>query len=173
VGKDYLASILVKEHNAVRLSFSDEVRNLAQVMFPWFNAYMPDEQKDKVYEHPNNTTGATGRDIILVAGKVREVDSKYFVRAFIKNQMPAVIANPERLYVITDFRTEDEYEELLKPLDVPIIKVERKSGLAPHPFEEYIRGFNDFHATFNNCLDGTGPFLDFFKHFAEQKGVTY
>jgi hypothetical protein len=140
-----------------RLSFSDEVRHLAQNIFPWFNAF-DDTQKEKVYDHPNNTMKVTGRDILLTTGKVRDVDGQYFARAFLKNQMPKVLANPGCLYIITDFRTPEEFQQVIQPFKVPTIKVMRQVDEALYPpqaFEEYIRRFTSDYVYDNNYGDGS------------------
>lgn len=174
-GKDYLTKGLIEEFGAIRVSFSDEVRRTAALLFPWFPAFdISDDEKDQVFVHPYNTQNATARDILLMAGKVRDVDGRYFVRNFIDNQFVNVLANPDKLYVITDFRTRDEYEGFLEIMKVPTIKILKdvdKDKYPDHPFEDYIRAFNKQQAAFFNSLPGTKAFVEFFKVFAQENGV--
>lgn len=172
-GKDYLTKALVDKYGAKRLAFGDEVRELAMEIFPWFNAYMEDDQKEQVYPHPMNNKNATGRDVLITVGKVREVDDFYFLRRFIENRLEEVVKNPDRLFIITDFRTPSEYSDFLQPLQIPIIKIIRDSDLPTHPFETFIKDFNGADAVFHNSLEGTEAFVDFFGHFARQKGVKF
>ncbi len=170
-GKDYLTNHLVNKYGAKRMAFGDEVRVLAQQLHPWFNAYMDDDQKDSAYSHPINTNGLTGREIILSVAKVREVDSKYFVRSFIKNQLQSAIDNPTQLHVITDLRVmKDEYYDFLKPLNIPVIKIERNTGLPVHPFEVDIRDFRGDY-TFLNYYDGVELFDASFLRFAKDERI--
>jgi dephospho-CoA kinase len=41
-GKDYLASYLIKNHGVARFSFSDQLKRLAQLIYPWLELdYLP------------------------------------------------------------------------------------------------------------------------------------
>lgn len=171
VGKDYLAQALVERHGAKRLSFSDEVRDLAQTVFSWFDAYMPDEQKDKTYEAPENFHRVTGRDILLHAGRARDIDPEYFVRRFVANQLKSVYENPDVLHIITDFRTPDEYNSFLKPMGVPIIKIVRMGGPPTSEFEMYIKEFPHYDWVYKNAHIGPDEFLSRFKVFAGDKSL--
>lgn len=172
-GKDYLTSSLIERYGATRLAFGDEVRELAQEIFPWYNAYMPDDDKDKLYIHPNNNKKVTGRDILITVGKARDVDDYYFLRRFIEKRLLDVIANPNRLFVITDFRTKTEHQDFLSPLQIPTLKIVRDvPGLETHPFEVFIRDFQDT-TIFNNNTEGSEAFLKFFPIFAKSKGVQF
>lgn len=167
-GKDYFADLLTKEYDAVRLSFSDEVRHLTVQTFPWMPFNFEPAIKDNPFDHPRNPNAKTPRDIWLLLGKVRDVDPDYFVHAFEeRNKIPLQQMNRiDRLYVITDFRTPQEYA-FLKKHKIPIIKIERedRSGIEPDAFEQYVRDFTDYNAKFTNRMNGTAEFNKFFKNF--------
>lgn len=164
-GKDFLTQHLIKTVGAKRLSFSDEVRNLAHTLHPWFDAF-DEYHKDKVYPAPENVLGLTGRDILLSAGRVRDVDPAWFVKRFVASQLPQVIANPNRLHVITDFRTPDEYSGFLQPNGIPIMKITRDVEIEPHPFEEWIRNFNA-PFNFHNDQDDTNNLTNFMESISQ------
>jgi hypothetical protein len=162
-GKDYLAKVLINELGAKRLSFSDEVRNLAMKVFPWFDAY-DDSQKDKVYDHPYNVGKKTGRDILLLVGRVRDVDGSYFARSFLENQLKAAVEDRNQLYVITDFRTPEEHKLVIEPFNIPTIKVYRyvdPKEFPPQEFEEYIRNYKAEFGFLNE--DGQEPEVNIVK----------
>ena len=163
-GKDYLCNHLVENHGAVRLSFSDEVRRLAVQIFPWLPFDFDPAVKDKPYLHPKNPMGLTPRDIWLLVGKVREVTPTYFVDAFYRHQYYDI--DTDKLHIITDFRTADEWD-FLQRSGIPVIKIERESreGLIPNAFEEFVRRFKEYDELFVNKMNGTADFDKFFKEF--------
>lgn len=165
-GKDYLCNRLVETYGATRLSFSDEVRRLAAQIFDWLPFDFSPEIKDKPFKHPKNTYNLTPRQIWLLVGKVREVTPSYFVDAFLQNQMPLDVFSKDKLYIITDFRTSDEWN-MIKQLAIPVIKIERESreGLIPNAFEEFVRMFNEYDVRFINNMNGTEEFDKFIKEF--------
>lgn len=168
-GKDFLTDFLVREYGAVRLSFSDEVRHLAVKVFNWLPFDFDPSIKDQPYHHEKNPNNLTPRNIwVDVVGKVRNVTPNYFVEEFEKrNAIPLQqMHRTDRLYVITDFRTPEEWI-LLKKHNVPIIKIERedRTGIAPDAFEEYVRQFTDYNTLFKNRMNGTAEFNAFFRDF--------
>ncbi|ACV50253.1 putative deoxynucleotide monophosphate kinase [Delftia phage PhiW-14] len=151
-GKDYLTALLGRKFGATRLSFSDEVRRLAGDLHPWFDPW-EEQYKERVYPAIENVNNLTGREILLSAGRIRDVDPAYFVKKFMAHQLPHVLAEPDRLFVITDFRTPDEYAGFLEPNGIPTLKVTRDMDDLPHPFEEWIRQFKADHHFHNNPGD--------------------
>lgn len=170
-GKDFFCEHLVKTQGAVRLSFSDEVRRLATQIFPWLPFDITPEQKDVPFDHPSNINNLTPRQIWLTVGKVRDVDPYYFVNKFDENNWEALdqCFHPDKLYIITDFRTPQEWI-FLHQTGIPVIKIELESreGLPPSDFEEYVRNFQDQTATFINRMNGVDEFDAFFKKFKEK-----
>lgn len=166
-GKDYLAAHLAKKYGVRRLSFSDEVRRLAQKMFPWMDFDYPPELKDQPLDHPENPKAWTPRQLWLHAGKVRDIDGAYFVRRFAENQLPAA-REVGGIQVITDFRTPEEWE-FLKENRVPVIKILcDRTNIEDHPFEEYTRQFQNQTASFYNNKTGTEGFDVFWAWFAKK-----
>lgn len=170
-GKDYFAEHLIKTRQAKRLSFSDEVRRLAHQIFPWLPMDITPEQKDVPFKHPLNLNNLTPRQIWLTVGKVRDVDPFYFVNKFAESNESIldVCFAPDNLFIITDFRTPQEYWFLSQDPHIPIIKIERESreGLPPSDFEEYVRKFQGQNATFTNRMNGTDEFDEFFRQFMQ------
>ena len=168
-GKDFLCQFLVDNYKAKRLSFSDEVRRLTQKVFKWMPFDFNPAVKDLPFDHPQNPYGLTPRDIWLLMGKVRDVDPKYFVNAFDDNN-EEFLGDPNTLYIITDFRTPDEWEWLQKH-NVPVIKIEleNRDGLPSSAFEEFVRHFKEYDALFINNMNGTEEFDKFFKEFYDKQ----
>ena len=167
-GKDFLCSHLVDFYGAKRLSFSDEVRRLAVTVFPWLPFDFDPAVKDEPFDHPSNPFGLTPREIWLLIGKVRDVDPKYFVKAFEQYNFHDIAQSIEgdELYIITDFRTPDEWE-FLQRMGIPTIKIELNSrdGLPSSAFEDFVRRFKEYDARFVNHLNGTDEFDVFFRKF--------
>ena len=166
-GKDYLCDFLVKEYNAVRLSFSDEVRRLTVRIHPWMPFDFDPAIKDKPFIHPMNPYGLTPREIWLNVGLVRSVDPKYFVNAFEETfNCVDLSASWNKIYIITDLRTQDEWE-FLNENDIRVIKIERENrdGLIPSEFEKFVRNFKEYNALYINKMDGTDRFKEFFEEF--------
>lgn len=173
-GKDYLADYLFDEYGVLRLSFSDEVRRISDFAFPWLDSFhVTPEDKDLPLQHPLNTFGLTPRQIWLLVGKLREqVEPGLFVRQFERFQLEKAIHCPHNLFVITDFRTPQEYD-FLKAHNIPVIKIVRedRTGIDPCDFEDYIRNFSDYAALFTNKMDGTAAFHTFFEEFLCQQQI--
>ena len=170
-GKDYLCEHLAKTQGAVRLSFSDEVRRLATELFPWLPFNISPEQKDKPFKHEQNPNNLTPREIWLTVGKVRDVDPYFFVNRFIEYNDAELdrCFRDDNLFIITDFRTPQEYD-FLRCSCIPIIKIDRedRSGLPPSEFEEYVRQFTGYNSRFINRMNGVDEFDDFFKQFRKE-----
>lgn len=170
-GKDHFTDHLVKTQGAHRLSFSDEVRRLSHQLFPWLPFDVSPEEKDKPFKHENNPNNLTPRQIWLTVGKVRDVDPFYFVNSFIENNDNILdeCFRSDRLNVITDFRTPQEWR-FLDLANIPVVKIERedRTGLPPSDFEEYVRNFNGYDMKFINKMDGTDEFDKFFEKFKFQ-----
>lgn len=169
-GKDFLTDYLVKEYGATRLSFSDEVRRLTVKVFPWMPFDFDPAVKDLPFVHPKNPNNLTPREIwIKVIGRVRDVVPTYFVDSFEENNKPALELKDrrDRLFVITDFRTPDEWV-FLQRHHIPVIKIirEDRQGIPPDAFEEYVRNFTQQNAVFINRMNGTGEFDKFFRNWA-------
>lgn len=170
-GKDHFALHLANTQDANRLSFSDEVRRLACQLFPWLPFHITAEQKDVPYIHKNNPNNLTPRQIWLTAGKVRDVDPDFFVNQFQKRYEYTwdEMKGDRNLYIITDFRTPNEWE-FLRNENIPVIKIELedRSHLPPSEFEQYVREFQAYDGWFLNSMNGTDEFDEFFKHFKEK-----
>jgi hypothetical protein len=168
-GKDYLCDHLVKTQNAARLSFSDEVRRLTRKTHPWMPFDFDPKVKDLPFIHEKNPLGLTPREIWLNVGKVRNVEPNYFVNAFVDHIGTCGVdhyINRDRLYIITDFRTPEEWV-YLRTNKIPVIKIERadRSGYPPNAFEDFVRNFVEYNARFINHMNGTDEFDTFFRGF--------
>ncbi|EKF9085103.1 adenylate kinase, partial [Vibrio cholerae] len=95
-GKDFLARYLIDEHNFIRLSFSDQLKKLANHIYPWMEKdYSPEEKT-----LPINITLSTGesikntpRDIWLHLNKLREIEDRIFIR-----MLSEELTNLEEIY---------------------------------------------------------------------------
>lgn len=164
VGKDFLTSS-VAEHmakrgiNVTRLSFSDEVRRVAYVLFPFLKDVLNENKNDPILGEENNPKGYAWRDIIKMVGKVcRDVDSAYFAKRWSENQSHQVHnSSSDDLFFITDMRTQDEYDLLLATShtfdNIKFVKIVSETGLQPDDFEKWTREFNQQDILFENLRD--------------------
>lgn len=175
-GKDHLTNFLVQKYGAVRLSFSDEVRKVVHKVFPWLDVFnIKDDQKDVPFEHPFNPYRFTPRDITKMIGKIRDIHPQVFVYEFLQGQYKRALENPDTLFVITDFRTIDEWVQFIKPFNVPTVKIISKkadSQFEPDSFEDFIRAFEADHVYDNTEMNGTDDFQKFFEWLALTHNLT-
>lgn len=169
-GKDFFVEHLMDTNlNVKRLSFSDEVRHIACSIFDWLPFDFSPETKDLPFIHPSNPNNLTPRQIWLLVGQMRNIEGELFVRKFdmrydLEDIQSGILG--DKLHIITDFRTLQEYD-LIKKHNIPIIKLQLadRSGIDPCSFEDYVRDFTDYDALFVNNKNGTAEFDVFFKEF--------
>jgi dimeric dUTPase (all-alpha-NTP-PPase superfamily) len=117
-GKDTLARGIIREFGFRRISFSDQLKTIANTVFPWLNLDYPSELK----EVPLNIDGITlsPRQIWERMDFLREIDPHIYANR-VKGILGAIAEfydpsdeNAIRNLVITDLRTKEEYEMLVK-----------------------------------------------------------
>lgn len=164
VGKDFLTSAVAEQMaksgiNVTRLSFSDEVRRVAYVLFPFLKNVLNDNKNDPIIGNLDNPKEFSWRDIIKMIGKVcRDVDSSYFAKRWSENQSHLILESPSNdLFFITDMRTQDEYDLLRKTAhtfdSILFVKIESETGLPPDDFEKWTREFSGYDVLFKNLRD--------------------
>ena len=78
-GKDYLAVPLI-EADFTRVSFSDQLKKIANRLYPWCKLDYPSDQKEIPIANHLNVNNLSPRDIWIKMDKLREVDPMVFVR---------------------------------------------------------------------------------------------
>ncbi|AYP28413.1 hypothetical protein HWB92_gp155 [Serratia phage vB_SmaA_3M] len=169
-GKDFCLEGLIDDSRGkqviCRLSFSDELRVIANTIYPWLPRDIPDHLKDVPWEHPQNYRRMTPRQIWLHLGGddgLRFVEPDLFLESFKRNQLPKVVANPDVLYIVTDVRTPQEYM-WVKETGRTLTRITRedRSGIMEDTIEDFIDRMEvDFE--FFNPFTGTQPFIDFYR----------
>lgn len=165
-GKDYLVSHLVKQHNYTRVSFSDQLKKLAKLIYPWMKLdYEPFEK-----EQPLNITLRSGekirktpREIWLHLNKLRDIEDGIFLR-MLEEQLS--LLNVPNL-VISDIRPEIEWDwckrngfntvyieplkEIYKPndFDKQVLKYKEQADFV---FENDFRGISKFKQFISDIL---------------------
>ncbi len=150
VGKDYLLQRFTEHMKGKlevrRLSFSDELKHIANHIFPWLPKDISPELKDIPFDHPKNKQGLTPREIwVLVANDktgICFVQDDVLVDLFAKTQLPKSYEE-NVLYVISDMRKIPEYElaNLHKCKKVRIWMDSRKDVSKEDPVEAAIPTF--------------------------------
>lgn len=123
-GKTALANQLVKKHGFVKLSFAEELREIAKLIFPLtevdLNSITRKEKKWKTYDW-------SPREFLVNLGEfVRYHDKEYFV-----SRALAKCKNTGLDYVFDDLRFENEYEAI-KKLGGKTIRVNRYEKHNPY-----------------------------------------
>lgn len=169
-GKDFLLQALINEMGGERLvrrlSFSDGLRDITNIIFPWLPAQIPDELKDVPWVHPKNPLNLTPRQIWLHLGNdsgLRFVQPDIFLDIFIRNCVPLVLANPQIDFVISDVRTPQEYD-WIKANQIKLIRISKadRTGIVEDKLEDFIDEMKPDYE-FVNHFDGAGSFLDFYR----------
>lgn len=168
-GKDFLANYLISNHGFIRLSFSDQLKKLANYIYPWMKKdYSPEEKM-----LPLNVSLPTGelichspRDIWLSLNSLRDIEEKIFIR-MLSEELKILEDNSKinKKIIITDIRSNAEFM-WCKNNQFIIIHIERESNnykeydIDKHVIENKIK--SDYH--FSNNENG----IDSFKRFFEE-----
>ncbi|WPJ48893.1 hypothetical protein RCIP0012_00111 [Klebsiella phage RCIP0012] len=171
-GKDFCLESLISfneiqgETEIRRLSFSDELRRVANYIYPWLPVDVDDAIKDVPFVHPDNHHGLTPRQIWLHLGGatgLRYVQPDLFLAFFKRYQLPLVEANPQIHYIVSDLRTPQEYEWALST-KCPITRISKadRAGIIEDDIEAFIDEMK-VNYEFVNPFDGWAPFVKFYK----------
>lgn len=163
-GKDYLAASLI-DRGYVRVSFSDQLKKMANAMFPWIAEDYPSQEKEVTIPAAENKLGVAPRDAWKAMDVLRrEVDPRIFVRGAIK-EVCELIANGNDV-VITDIRKDVEHE-FCKGIGATIIRIEcDRSGIEDDPEENIINGFDVDFQYFNEKVG-----LEHFDEWLNERGI--
>ena len=137
-GKDYLADYLIRHHGWVRVSFSDELKARAKLLFPWMELDYSPELKNKPILHPQNVNNLTPREIWKTLDTLRTIDSEIFIRG-VKAQVRRLLHLGKKV-IITDVRKPLEYK-LVREMQAEIIKVIAAIEPTEYPDEDIIDEF--------------------------------
>jgi hypothetical protein len=170
-GKDFLANYLICKYGFTRLSFSDQLKKLANYIYPWMEKDYPSEKKSL----PLNISLSTGelisyspRDIWLSLNMLREIEEKIFIR-MLSEELNLLESNStvnEKRIIITDIRSNEEFI-WCKNNQFTVIYIEREGNdyekyeIDNHVIENKEKA--DYH--FHNNTSG----IDSFKFFFEEE----
>ncbi|WHT01912.1 adenylate kinase [Vibrio parahaemolyticus] len=130
-GKDFLSGYLIKNHNFIRLSFSDQLKRLSKYIYPWMERDYPPEKKMS----PLNIRLPTGelinhspRDIWLNLDNLRKIEEKIFIRMLAEEMKEIEIKNESKTnIIITDIRSNSEFL-WCKENNFTIVYINRKNN---------------------------------------------
>lgn len=110
-GKDFIANHLIKEFDYQRFSFSDQLKRIATMIYPWLEKDYP----PLVKEEPLNITLNSGelitkspRDIWLHLNALRDIERDIFIRML--NEEVTNFKDKRKNMLISDIRSEDEFQ---------------------------------------------------------------
>lgn len=143
VGKDYLARYLIDEHNYVRVSFSDQLKKLANSIYPWVDLDYPPELKNVPIDCPENYNNKTPRDIWKSLDQFRDVWATIFVENAIV-EAKALLADGKNV-IFTDIRKGVEINAVrgLREYRPCVIRIDPAEGIdcTEYPDEDVIQTF--------------------------------
>ena len=171
-GKDYCLESIIEDDRGKRvvqrLSFSDELRRVANYIYPWLPTEVEDALKDVPFDHPDNVQGLTPRQIWLHLGNdkggLRFVQPDLFLAFFKRFQLPLVVENPGVHYIVSDLRTPQEYEWALST-KCPITRISKpcRAGIVEDDVEAFIdQMIVDYD--FTNNFEGRNNFIEFYRN---------
>ncbi|MEI8704709.1 hypothetical protein [Pseudoalteromonas sp. B62] len=110
-GKDFIANHLIKEFDYQRFSFSDQLKRIAAMIYPWLEKDYP----PLVKEEPLNITLNSGelitkspRDIWLHLNALRDIERDIYIRML--NEEITNFKDKCKNILISDIRSEDEFK---------------------------------------------------------------
>jgi len=178
-GKDYFGEVL-KEFNYKRFSFSDQLKKLANCIYPWMKKdYLPEEKEQKfTYETSiGEKIEIVPREVWLKLNFLRDIEDGIFVRMLndeIEKYQKEIqkefefgsLPNKKEIF-ISDLRTPIEYE-YVKNNGFKIIKIiSDKSIHKKHSFEDTIDTF-DVDYIFHNDFSGKEKIRKFIKGILDE-----
>lgn len=119
VGKDTMIEAFIASQSSkkcLRLSFSDQLRDLSSTIFPWLPNEHSQEYKNVPYAHPSNDNRFSPREIwIKVAKCVRGIQDNIFAD-MLAGKVEKLDDGEEKIVFISDLRSwpEDKVIDLLK-----------------------------------------------------------
>jgi hypothetical protein len=160
-GKDYLVDYLVKEHGYHRVSFSDQLKKLAKIIYPWMEKDYPPlekEQKLNITTRTGEVITKTPREIWLELNSLRTVENQIFIRMLEEH---LEMLNVPKI-IISDIRPENEWLWAKKNGFTTIYIEPMKKIYEPNDFDKQVLSYKDqADYIFENNFDG----LDSFKKF--------
>lgn len=161
-GKDYLTEHLCDVHDFTRLSFSDQLKELATNIYPWLERDYPPLVKEAPLDlstSQNERITISPRKIWLHLNHLREIENLIFIRMLDSKFKAGKYNN----VVISDLRTNEEFA-WCRNNDFKIIYLQPfKSIYQDYDFDNEIEK-NKPHAdyVFENKFDGVDSFELFF-----------
>jgi hypothetical protein len=164
-GKDYLGEHLIKEYSFKRYSFSDQLKKLAVIIYPWLEEDYP----AKIKEQNLNLTLSTGdvinnspREIWLHLNMLREIENRIFIR-MLDELIQSTSDDGVKRILITDVRSKEEFD-WCKNNGFKILYIYPKEQI----YEEYdidkfiVKNKNQADFTFPNNFNGIDEFNQFY-----------
>lgn len=167
-GKDFLVQHLTKNQNYTRVSFSDQLKKLAKIIYPWLELdYAPFEK-----EQPLNITLSSGekitktpREIWIHLNKLRDIEDGLFLRMLEEQLSLLNVPN----IVISDIRPQIEWDWCRKNEFTTIYIEPLKKIYKPNDFDKQVLKYREqADYVFENDFNGIGKFKEFIQQI--QKG---
>ena len=161
-GKDFLAKELINNHSYVRASFSDQVKKLCNIIYPWVDKDYPPIIKEtkQVVNYEGVTYEFIPREMWIGIDFLRQKDKYIYIRMLEKELSYLMVDN----VVITDIRTKEELE-FCKSNDYKIIYIESSKHIYDNNdfdnFTDEVRNVSDY--IFINDHNGLLKFKEFIK----------
>jgi hypothetical protein len=169
-GKDYLVSYLVNELGYTRVSFSDQLKEISNMIYPWLEKDYPPIVK----EQPLDVTTSIGehitktpRQIWLKLNMLRDIEDGIFIRML--EEKLVAMGSPDKI-VISDIRPQLEWDWCKKMGFTTIYIDPLKLIYEPNDFDKQVLTYKDqADYVFENDFKGLNKFIQFMKDVNENK----
>ncbi len=162
-GKDHLADYLIRHHGWVRVSFSDELKARAKLIFPWMDLDYSPEHKNTPINHPQNINNLTPRDIWKMLDVLRTVDPEIFIRG-VQLHVKKLLHEGKDV-IITDVRKPLEYK-LCRNMNAEILRIVNDGTQTEFADEDIMDSFDVNKTFWNRKYQGFGEW----DHFCSSRG---
>jgi dephospho-CoA kinase len=168
-GKDYLVQHLVKKYAYSRVSFSDQLKKLAAMIYPWLERdYEPitkEKPLNKIVKETGEIITKSPREIWMSLNSLRDVENQLFLRMAQDEIKRTMVDN----IVISDIRPKIEYDWCIKNGFKIIYVNPLKIIYEPNKFDEQVLPYKvtaDY--VFDNDFCGLDRFDKFISEILEE-----
>lgn len=166
-GKDYLAGYLIEHYNYTRFSFSDQLKRIGTLVYPWLDFDYPPIVKEEPLQKRLSTGESitmSPRQIWLHLNSLREVEDRIFIRMLEEEIEDFESRYSDNNILISDVRSTDELE-WCKQNDFTVIYIESIKNVYRSYDIDALISHNKDKADFKfiNNHDGHSDFKKFYK----------
>ena len=168
-GKDFLADYLIEQHNFVRFSFSDQLKKLAKIIYPWLQCDYPaivKEEKLNIKLSTGEVIDKSPREIWLHLNTLRDIEKHLFIRMLDEDIAKTISVGGVKDILISDIRSTDELS-WCQQNNFKIVYLQSTKQVYQHYDidAQIIDNKDKADVVFVNKHNGINDFKDFYKRY--------